>query len=100
MARAPRRPPPRLLATAAAVALVLLLSGAALWLRLLPGTSRSGERTAASMPQIVFAEFGPNADRIYVAPADDPARRTLVDTIEHAEGWGINPGAMANRLVA
>ncbi len=52
-------------------------------------------------PALVFAQFGPTADRVYTAPAADPARRTLVATVEHAEGWGIVPApAMAGPLVA
>lgn len=40
---------------------------------------------------LVFAEFGAAADRVYTAPATDPAARELVATIQHAEGWGLNP---------
>src|SRR5687767_8818213 len=103
MTRAPRRftvTRPRWLAAAAAASLVLLLGAAAAGLRLVPLDAHRDDPAARSVPHIVFAEFGRTADRIYLAPADDPARRTLVDTIEHAEGWGINPGVIANRLVA
>ncbi|MDP6605626.1 MAG: hypothetical protein QF664_05140 [Dehalococcoidia bacterium] len=65
---------------------------------------RPGERAGNagdSAPVLVFAEFGQLADRIYSADADDTTRRTLVTTVEHAEGWGINPApAMAGALVA
>ncbi|RLT35274.1 MAG: hypothetical protein DWI59_03895 [Chloroflexi bacterium] len=58
----------------------------------------------AVQPQIatlVFAEFGPGADHIFTAPATDPARRTQVMTIEHADGWGISAAPRAARdLVA
>lgn len=62
---------------------------------------RAGNEAGVGAPVLVFAEFGQLADRIYSADADDPARRTLVATVEHAEGWGINPApAMAGALVA
>ena len=35
------------------------------------------------------------SDRVYLAPADDPSRRTLVAEVEHADGWGLNPGLQA-----
>jgi hypothetical protein len=51
--------------------------------------------------QLVFAEFGAKADRVFTAPADDPAQRTLITTVEHVEGWGLNPAiAPAGALVA
>ena len=60
---------------------------------------RSGRDAAG--PRLVYAEFGPSADRIFTAPAAGPAQRTPVATVEHAEGWGINPApAMAGALVA
>jgi hypothetical protein len=53
--------------------------------------------TAAALPEgqplLVFAEFGPTADRIYLAPAEAPGERILVETVEHAQGWGIMPAA-------
>lgn len=42
-------------------------------------------------PQLIFAEFGATADRIYTAPPDDLAKRTLITTVDHVEGWGLNP---------
>lgn len=61
-----------------------------------------GDRvTAAGDARLVFAEFGANADRIYIAPASDPAQRELIATIEHAPGWGLHPAPeMAGSLVA
>ena len=57
-----------------------------------PGARQAGERTPGSgAPLVVLAEFGPGADEVFVAPADDPADRTPVATVEHAPGWGINP---------
>lgn len=50
---------------------------------------------------LVFAEFGQDADRLYLAAPDAPDQRTLVATIEHATGWGINPAhGTAGSLVA
>ncbi|GMU41057.1 MAG: hypothetical protein AMXMBFR23_19230 [Chloroflexota bacterium] len=50
---------------------------------------------------LVFAEFGPDADRLYLASPATPEQRTLVATIEHATGWGINPAhGTAGHLVA
>lgn len=46
-------------------------------------------------PRAVFAEFGLNEDQIYTAPADAPEDRTLHASVEHAPGWGINPGVSA-----
>jgi hypothetical protein len=40
---------------------------------------------------LVVAEFGTTADHIYRASAEDPSRRSLVATIDHAPEWGINP---------
>ena len=105
MARLPRSLPAFLAATtrgraraglAAAIALVLLGSAAVL-LRMLPGAALDGPR---GVPRVVFAEFGSTGDHLYTAPATDPSRRTHIDTIEHAEGWGINPGRMRGNLVA
>ena len=42
---------------------------------------------------LVFAEFGATADSIYVTPATDTEDRTLIQTVEHAPGWGLNPAA-------
>ena len=44
----------------------------------------------------VIAEFGLNADAIYLASAADPSLRTLVASIAHAPEWGINPAAHAS----
>ena len=69
-------------------------------LRSLPDGAGEGGLGVAE-PALVFAQFGPTADRVYTAPAADPARRALVATVEHAEGWGIVPApAMAGPLVA
>ena len=76
------------LAGAAAVALILLVLGAVRLLPLFDGGEPSG-----GVPLAVFAEFGDLADKVYSAPADDPSKRTLLATVDHAPGWGINPAA-------
>ena len=65
-------------------------------LRLLP----LGSKATTGVPQLVFAAFGQTADLVYVAPATRPEERTIIDTVQHAEGWGINPGAMSGNLIA
>ena len=56
---------------------------------------------AAPRPRLVFAEFGPGADRVYITDPGDPSRRSLVATVEHAPGWGINPAwETADSIVA
>ncbi len=56
---------------------------------------------AATEARLVFAEFGPTADRIYVARASRLEERDRVATVRHASGWGINPATeMAGSLVA
>lgn len=69
----------------AAVAAVVLVGGGVLLWRL-----RSAPSTPTG-PRLVFAEFAPTADRIYLAPAADPAQRTLVTTVDHVAEWGLNP---------
>ncbi|TAJ18510.1 MAG: hypothetical protein EPO65_08905 [Dehalococcoidia bacterium] len=85
----PRRPSRRAVAGFAVVALIALAFGT---LRLLPLFSR--DEPAEGVPLAVFAEFGELADRVYSAPADDPTKRTLLATLEHAPGWGLNPAAV------
>ena len=94
MARRPRRS----LTILASIALLVLAAGGLQLLRSLPGDGADG---GASGPLLVFAEFGPGEDAIYLASPTDPNNRRLVATIEHAEGWGINPGrAMSGSLIA
>jgi len=85
----PRRPS-RLLATGAAVALVAALAAGGLVLRG-SGPAISDAPAPPDLPLLAFAEFGTTADHIYTSPANDPAQRTLIDTVPHAKGWGINP---------
>lgn len=68
------------------VALVVALGVGALLLR------TPAEPTG---PQLIFAEYGTTADRVYIAPPADPTQRTLIATVEHVEGWGLNPAPAA-----
>ena len=83
--------------TASLVALGAVAILAITWgvLRLLP----LREAAPAGTPELVFAAFGQTSDLIYVAPATKPDERTIVDTVQHAEGWGLNPGLMYGNLV-
>ncbi|MDA0365281.1 MAG: hypothetical protein O3B31_06980 [Chloroflexi bacterium] len=58
-------------------------------------TQRGGraedQAAIATAPLLAFAQFGPSNDRIYTSPANNPTERTLIDTVAHADGWGINP---------
>ena len=82
----------------AVVAFAFSLAAFAVGLRL--GSGETGQDEAREAV-LVFAEFGGTADRVYTAPATNPGERTLIATVEHAEGWGINPApAMAGTLVA
>ncbi|MFN8638620.1 MAG: hypothetical protein U0360_03995 [Dehalococcoidia bacterium] len=68
--------------------LAVLVVGIAAWFTLGPGFARPG---VGGPGELAFAEFGAVADRVYVAPASNLATRRLVATIDHVEGWGINP---------
>lgn len=62
---------------------------------------RNAAVTAGHTSSLVFAVFGPQADRIYVAPPGAPDQRRQVAEVPHAEGWGINPApALAGTLAA
>ena len=78
---------PALIGTIAVVLLLLALGV----VRLLPLIN--GEEKTEGVPLAIFAEFSELADKIYSAAADDPSKRTLIATAEHAPGWGINPAA-------
>lgn len=83
---------PRWLLSTALLALVAVMVIAVVALRIGRGNEPSDDQaTTPSVPLFAFAEFGPSSDRIYTSPANDPTSRTLVDTVEHADGWGINP---------
>jgi len=93
----------RWIAAVAAVLLLTVAGGAALLaLRAAPGDP---DPTVASRlgpgPHLVFAEFGPAEDTLYIAPAAEPGRRTALARVPHTDGWGIHPGAeMAGPLLA
>lgn len=90
MRRLPR--PPRWLLSTAVLALVAVVVVGVIALRLTQTSGRSEDQAViATVPLLAFAEFGPSGDRIYTSPANDPADRTLIDTVPHADGWGINP---------
>ncbi|RLT28165.1 MAG: hypothetical protein DWI48_01340 [Chloroflexi bacterium] len=79
------------------IALIALLGAGALVWRM-----RSTSKPTADLgARLIFAEFSTNSDRVYIAPATDPAQRTTVTTIEHVAEWGINPAiAPVGTLVA
>ena len=90
MALQPR--PPRLLRVLiAASALVAIAAVAAVFVATFDRGQQSPEFVSTEGPTLVFAEFGPTADEILVAPADDPGDRTPIQTVPHATGWGLNP---------
>jgi len=47
--------------------------------------------TAADGSLVVYSEFGQDADTLWAANPDDPARRTALATVSHAPGYGILP---------
>lgn len=100
MARAPRLPLPSDRRTGVLLAVGILVLAGAAWgvVRLLPLAAQDTATTG--VPRLVFAAFGQTSDLIYVAPATKPDERTVIDTVPHAEGWGINPGPMFRDLVA
>lgn len=75
----------RVLVALAGLAVVAVITGGFLAMRV-----RSSNRTDLG-PRLVFAEFGPTADRVFTAPAADPAQRVAVTTVEHVSEWGLNP---------
>lgn len=51
--------------------------------------------------QLVFAEFGPKEDRIYLTPANDLEEHLLVARVPHASGWTLTPAIeMVGSLMA
>lgn len=89
----PRLPRSRFTSTIAAALVVLVIVAGIAMVRLLPTDDASTveAEAPAGVPLMVFAVFGQNADEVYTAPANAPDQRTLVDSIEHAPGWGMNP---------
>lgn len=79
------------------IALIALLGAGALVLRMRSDNTPANDLGA----RLIFAEFSTNADRVYIAPATDPAQRTTITTIDHVAEWGINPAiAPAGTTVA
>lgn len=90
MALQPR--PPRLVRVVfGSIALVALVAVAAVFVATFQGGQTAPELATAEGPTLVFAEFGPQADEILIAPAEDPDARTPIQTVPHANGWGLNP---------
>jgi len=68
-----------------------------------PSRDDSPDITTATTgdPVLVYAEFGMNEDQIYLAAPDRLTERSLLATVAHAPGWGINPASqVAGSLVA
>ena len=94
------RPPIRPLALALGVVALLAALGAAFVL-LRGDDEDAGSHADAAGAHLVFAEFGPLADSIYVAAPDALEDRELVASVPHARGWAITPAPeMAGALVA
>lgn len=85
-----RMPSSRRARVALLASVVVVLVGA-----LAVGALMLSPRAEPSGPQLIFAEFGATADRIFSASPADPTQRTLIATVEHAEGWGLNPAIAA-----
>ena len=96
MARLLRLPQNRWITGAVAIGAIVLVGLTVGLLRLLP----IGAQPTTGVPRLVFAAFGETADLVYIAPATKPDERTIVDTVQHAEGWGMNPGPMVGSLLA
>lgn len=94
----PLRSPP--VAALAVAALAAAAVAAALLLR--PGGGGPPEPPdGAAGARLVFAEYGPAEDRIYVAPAGNLEDRAVVARVAHASGWALTPAReMAGSLAA
>ena len=105
---APERPEghvavPRQLRSTALLTLLGVLTVAAILggAFLLDGSGGDDPGDAPTAAQLVFAEFGANEDRIYLAPASDLDERSVVARVPHANGWALTPATeMAGALVA
>ena len=75
----------------ASVGLVALVAVGVVFSAVLGAGRAEPELAVSTSPTLVFAEFGLAADEILIAPADDPDARTLIHTVPHASGWGLNP---------
>lgn len=89
---------PRHTAKAAAVLAAL---GAVLLAALFLRPEDDDDQPRDATYRLVFAEFGPLADRIYLAAPDALDQRVLVANVPHANGWAITPAPeMAGDLAA
>ena len=85
---------PRVLRVAlTSMLLVALAAGGALLHTALRGATSPDEATEPRSAALVYAEFGANVDSIYVMPVDAVSDPTLIQTVRHAPGWGLNPAA-------
>lgn len=59
---------------------------------------------AGGSPLLIYSEFGRTSDTVWSAPADDPARRSKLTTIDHAPEYGaavaLSPDGMRIAYVA
>ncbi|MDA0352161.1 MAG: hypothetical protein O3A10_08125 [Chloroflexi bacterium] len=85
------RPPRVIRLVLGSAGLVAVLAVAAVVAALVRTGDVQPELVTTSEPTLVFAEFGPSADEIFVAPASDPTARTRIQSVPHASGWGLNP---------
>jgi hypothetical protein len=84
---------------AAAALACLALAGLGAWL--LIGRGPADVAPGLEGPALAFAEFGAVADRVYLASPSNPADRRLIATVDHVDGWGINPAfSVASGLAA
>ena len=80
----------RSIAPAALAALVLIVALGVVLTRG-GGSPAVDVQSTATTGGLAYAEFGPTADRVFIAAPGNLADRRLVVTIDHVEGWGINP---------
>ncbi|MSP22031.1 MAG: hypothetical protein EXR66_03260 [Dehalococcoidia bacterium] len=85
----------RLPVPALAVLASLMLAGVGAWVGI--GNAPVNVAGPTDGPSLAFAEFGPVADRVYLASPSNHADRRLVATVDHVDGWGINPAFSVSR---
>ncbi|MCH7837266.1 MAG: PD40 domain-containing protein [Chloroflexi bacterium] len=82
-----------------ALVVAALLVGAAGLMLSLRGTAGNDPTVSSQLqsllrqggPLVVYSEFGPEADTLWAANADDPADRVQLGRVDHAENFGIFP---------
>ncbi len=82
-----------------ALVVAALLVGAAGLMLSLRGTAGNDPTVSSQLqsllqqggPLVVYSEFGPAADTLWAANADDPADRVQLGRVDHAENFGIFP---------